>query len=76
LWAFWQNGLLVGNYLPAIVPAFWQITGLLEVMIAAILGLLLPWPIMTLNLFVNWVRRRLDENRARAKSDILPGLHL
>ncbi len=76
LWAFWQNGVTVDKFLPAIVPAFWQITGLLEVMIAAILGLFLPWPIMVLNLFVNWVRRRLDENRARAKSDILPGLHL
>ncbi len=75
-WAFWQNGWTVETYLPAVVPAFWQITSLLEVMIAAILGLLLPWPIMTLNLFVNFVRRRLDENRARAKSDILPGLHL
>lgn len=75
-WAFWQNGLTVTWYLPAILSAFWQITGLLETMIAAILGLLLPWPIMALNLFVNLTRRRLDENRARAKSDALPGLHL
>ncbi len=75
-WAFWQNGLTATWYLPAIVPAFWQITGLLEVMISAILGLLLPWPIMALNLFVNLIRHHLDENRARAKSDALPGLHL
>jgi 2,3-bisphosphoglycerate-independent phosphoglycerate mutase len=75
-WAYWQNGGSVSWYLPAIVPAFWQITGLLEVMIAAILGLLLPWPIMALNLFVNVTRRRLDESRARAESDALPGLHL
>lgn len=75
-WAFWQNGLTVTWYLPAILPAFWQITALLETMIAAILGLLLPWPIMALNLFVNLIRRRLDESRARAKSDALPGLHL
>lgn len=75
-WAFWQNGLTATWRLPAILPAFWQITGLLEVMIAAILALVLPWPIMTLNLFVNFIRRRLDENRARAKSDALPGLHL
>jgi hypothetical protein len=75
-WAFWQNGLIVTWHLPAIVPLFWQITGLLEVLIAAILGLLLPWPIMGLSLFVTWMRRRLDESRARAKSDALPGLHL
>jgi hypothetical protein len=75
-WAFWQNGFTAAGYLPAILPAFWQITGLLEVMIAAILGILLPWPIMTLNLFVNLIRRHLDETRARAKSDALPGLHL
>jgi hypothetical protein len=75
-WAFWQNGLTVTWHLPAILPAFWQITGLLEVMIAAILALVLPWPIMTLSLFVNLIRRRLDESRARAKSDALPGLHL
>ena len=75
-WAYWQNGLTVTWYLPAILPAFWQITALLETMIAAILGILLPWPIMTLNLFVNLTRRRLDESRARAKSDALPGLHL
>ncbi|MBI1880423.1 MAG: hypothetical protein HYR94_19775 [Chloroflexi bacterium] len=75
-WAFWQNGFTATWYLPAIVPAFWQTTGLLEVMISAILGILLPWPIMSLNLFVNLIRRRLDENRARAESDALPGLHL
>jgi hypothetical protein len=75
-WAFWQNGLTAAWRLPVILPAFWQITGLLEVMIAAILALLLPWPIMILNLFVNLMRRRLDESRARAKSDALPGLHL
>lgn len=75
-WAFWQNGLIISWRLPAIVPAFWQITGLLEVMTAAILSLILPWPIMALSLFVIWVRRRLDESRARAKSDALPGLHL
>ncbi len=74
-WAFWQNGLVLRWYLPAILPAFWQVTGLLEVMIAAILSLLLPWPIMGLNMFVIWMRRRLDESRAR-KSDALPGLHL
>jgi hypothetical protein len=75
-WAFWQNGWVVTWYLPAILPAFWQITSLLETMIAAILGILLPWPIMALNVFVNLIRRRLDESRARAKSDALPGLHL
>jgi hypothetical protein len=75
-WAFWQNGFSATWYLPAIVPAFWQATGILEVIISAILGILLPWPIMTLTLFVNLIRRRLDENRARTKSDALPGLHL
>lgn len=75
-WTFWQNGFSPTWYLPAIVPAFWQATGILEVMISAILAILLPWPIMTFTLFVNLIRRRLDENRARTKSDALPGLHL
>ncbi|MFN8454375.1 MAG: alkaline phosphatase family protein [Anaerolineae bacterium] len=74
-WSFWQNGFILRWYLPAILSAFWQVTGLLEVMIAAILSLLLPWPLMGLNMFVIWMRRRLDESRAR-KSDALPGLHL
>ncbi len=76
LWAFWQNGLVIDWYLPAMLPAFWQMTGLLEVMIAAILGILLPWPIMILSLFVSLTHRRLDESRARSRSDTLPGLHL
>jgi hypothetical protein len=75
-WAFWQNGLLIAWYLPDVSPAFWQITSLLEVMVAAILGILLPWPIMALNMFVTLTRRRLDEARARSRSDTLPGLHL
>jgi hypothetical protein len=75
-WAFWQNGFTVKWYLPAVVPVFWQIVGLLEVMMAAIVGLLLPWPIMLLNLFVNWVRRHLSDSPSRSEQDALPGLHL
>jgi hypothetical protein len=75
-WAFWQNGFIIDWYLPAVQPVFWQITGLFEVMIAAILGLLLPWPIMFLNLFVNLVRHHLDETQPRPEPDALPGLHL
>jgi hypothetical protein len=75
-WAFWQNGFVVDWYLPEVQPAFWQITGLFEVMIVAILGFLLPWPIMLLNLFVNLVRRQLDETRPQSEPDALPGLRL
>ena len=74
-WAFWQNGLTANWHLPAVGPAFWQVTGLLEALSAAILGLLLPWPITGLSLFVNLIRRRLDEARARAEQDALTGLH-
>jgi len=76
-WAFWQNGLTVSWYLPAVNTVFWQVTSLFEVMIAAILGLLLPWPIMVLNLLVNWVKRYLDKERpGRPEPDVLPGLRL
>ncbi len=75
-WAFWQNGFIITWYLPAVNPVFWQITAFFEVMIAAILGFLLPWPIMFLNLLVNLVRHRLDETTPRPEPDALPGLHL
>jgi hypothetical protein len=75
-WAFWQNGFTIDWYLPAVGPVFWQIIGLLEVMMAAIVGLLLPWPIMLLNVFVNWVRRHLSDHPSRPEQDALPGLRL
>jgi len=75
-WAFWQNGLIFNQFLPAVKPLFWQITGLHEVMIVAILGLMLPWPIMFLNLIVNLARHYLDENQSQPEPDALPGLHL
>ncbi len=75
-WAYWQNGVMATWRLPAVVPAFWQITSLFEVTIAASLGLLLPWPIMGLNLLVNLVRRRFSKARPQTESDTLPGLHL
>jgi hypothetical protein len=75
-WAYWQNGFVIHWHLPDVDPVFWQITGLFEVMIAAILGLLLPWPIMLLNLLVNLARRYLDESPSRSEPDALPGLHL
>jgi hypothetical protein len=75
-WTFWLNGLVVDWYLPAVGPVFWQITGGYEVLVSALLGLLLPWPIMLLTLLVNRTRRFLDENRAPREPDALPGLHL
>lgn len=75
LWAFWQNGFVVTWHLPEVLPAFWQVTALFELLVAAILALLLPWPIMMLNLFVSLTRHYLSEARSQ-KSDALPGLHL
>lgn len=74
-WAFWQNGLAPRWFLPEPLPAFWQITGIFEVAVAATLGLLLPWPIMSLNVFVSLVRYRLYE-ADKAKAGTLPGLRL
>lgn len=71
-WAFWQNGWQVEWRLPAIEIVFWQITGSFEVMIAALVGLLLPWPIMLLNMFLNLIRGYLDDT----KSSELSGLRL
>jgi hypothetical protein len=74
LWVLWQNGFGAGWRLPDVDLAFWQIIGLLEVGVASVLGLLLPWPVMTLSLFVNLVRRQLNQ-APRGGTDILPGLH-
>ena len=76
LWAYWQNGVVVEWYLPAVGPLFWQITALYEMMVAAILGLIIPWPIMFLSLVVNRVRQYLDEGQPHNEPDALPGLHL
>ncbi len=75
-WAFWQNGLAVTWHLPNVDVLFWQITGLYEAMVAALLGLFLPWPILLLVLFVNLVRRSLNKTESRPEPDALPGLHL
>ena len=75
LWAFWQNGFSATWHLPEVGSAFWQFTGLFQVMVAAILALLLPWPIMTLNLLVSFIRHYLGQTRPK-KPDALPGLHL
>ena len=75
LWAFWQNGFAVTWRLPEVQPAFWQLTALFEVLVSAILALLLPWPIMILNLFTSLIRHYLSGSRAQ-KSDALPGLRL
>lgn len=75
-WAFWQNGLTVTWHLPNVDVLFWQIIGIYEAMVAALLGLFLPWPIMLLVLFVNWVRRSLNKTQSRSEPDALPGLHL
>jgi hypothetical protein len=75
-WAFWQHGLVATWYLPAVDVAFWQINALYETMVAAILGLILPWPTMLLIMFVGLVRRTLDKPSAQPKSDAVPGLRL
>lgn len=70
--AFWQNGFYPVWYLPEVWPTFLQITSLFEIMVAATLGMLLPWPIMTLNFFIGMLRRYLSDEAQPA--DILPGL--
>lgn len=75
-WAYWQHGVAVTWALPHVDVAFWQINALFETMIAATLGLLLPWPIMLLISFVGLVRRSLDKSQTQPKSDALPGLRL
>jgi hypothetical protein len=76
-WGYWQNGFTPALYLPEVTPAFWQITSGFEAMVAAALGLLLPWPIMAFALFVNFIRYRLGETKPpQPKQDILPGLRL
>jgi hypothetical protein len=73
-WAFWQNGLLVTWFLPDIDMMFWQITASIETVIAAMVGLFLPWPIMAVILLLTLTRRTLD--KSRPGPDALPGLHL
>jgi hypothetical protein len=73
-WAFWQNGLTVDRYFPASNPVFWQVTGMLEVMVVAGLGLILPWPIMAFNVFINLARRHLTDNQPKTDRGPLPGL--
>jgi hypothetical protein len=76
-WGYWQNGFTPALYLPEVTPAFWQITSGFEAMVAAALGLLLPWPIMAFALLVNFIRYRLGETKPpQPKQDILPGLRL
>jgi len=77
-WGYWQNGWQVTWHLPAVETVFWQVSGALEAMTAAVLGLILPWPIMGLSLFVNLTRRRLSQTRAQdtSESGSLPGLRL
>ena len=74
-WGYWQNGMVVNWHLPEINAAYWQVFGLFEVLTAAMFGLLLPWPIMTLNMLVSLVRHTLSDTRAK-KPGALPGLHL
>jgi len=77
-WGYWQNGWQVTWHLPAVEAVYWQVTGALEAMTSAALGLILPWPIMGLSLFVNLTRRRLNQTRAQdtSESGSLPGLRL
>jgi hypothetical protein len=77
-WGYWQNGWQVTWHLPDIEAVFWQITGALEAVSAAALGLVLPWPIMGLSLLVNLTRQRLSQAQTRGTSgsNSLPGLRL
>lgn len=76
-WGYWQNGWAVTSTLPAVGPIFWQISGAVESLVAAALGLLLPWPIMALCLFLYIIRHRLNETESsRTKTGALPGLRL
>jgi hypothetical protein len=70
-WAFWQNGFTITWRLPAVLPAFWQISALFEVMISAMFGLLLPWPIMAVNLLFSVARRSF--RNIRQNPTTLPG---
>ena len=75
-WAFWQNGFTITTYLPDVDVVFWQVTALIQTLMAAILGLFLPWPIMVLILLIALLRRSLHKTPSRPESDALPGLHL
>jgi hypothetical protein len=77
-WGYWQNGWQITWHLPAVGAAYWQISGALESMSAAALGLILPWPIMGLSFIVNLTRRRLSQTQAKnaAEPRSLPGLRL
>lgn len=73
LWGYWQNGWRVTWHLPAVEPVFWQISGALEAMSAAVLGLILPWPVMLLSVLVNFLRRHLSRTQPTEASEPGPG---
>jgi hypothetical protein len=75
-WVFWQNGLILHDFLPDMTTAFWHITALYQTMLVAIIGLFLPWPIMLLISFVNFVRRILNNKPTQSEPDAIPGLRL
>jgi hypothetical protein len=75
-WVFWQNGFIFREFLPDMSTAFWQVTALLQTMFAAIIGLFLPWPVMLLISFVNFVRYSLEGKPTQAEPDTIPGLRL
>ncbi|MCB0209527.1 MAG: alkaline phosphatase family protein [Anaerolineae bacterium] len=74
LWAFWQNGFTIRWYIPSVDVVFWQVISLLEILAAAVIGLILPWPIMLLNVFVNIVRSQLSDSKPESGRDPIPGL--
>jgi hypothetical protein len=74
-WGYWQNGLVPTWRLPDVGAVFWQVSGAFEALSAAVLGFILPWPVMSLSLSINLLRRRLSQRQTRpAKPDALPGL--
>ncbi len=70
-WGYWQNGLVPTTHLPEVNSLFWQIMGALESGFTAVLGLLLPWPITVLILFIQRLRFPNRTIQSRPKSDAL-----
>ena len=75
LGGYWQNGLVPTWRLPDVGAVFWQVSSAFETLSAAVLGFILPWPVMSLSLSINLIRRRLSQSQSRpARPGTLPGL--
>ncbi|MEM7346707.1 MAG: alkaline phosphatase family protein [Chloroflexota bacterium] len=74
-WGYWQNGLVITWYLPEVSAAYWQVVGAIQMLVAGVVGLILPWPVMSLCLFVSLMRQRLNEKQPPPPSDTIEGMH-